>query len=448
MGAKSPNTSLASLLEQAQWTKTQLAQAVNRAGREIQLDLRYDHSAVSHWVKGTQPAAGVQPVICAVLSSRLGRTVTSAEAGFSRPNDDLLHPSSGDVVDKIVNLGRADMDPSRRNVLKAGLYSAALGVPGFADLSDRINATSPLTGRTVRVGGSEVQTVRRMTERIADILDELGAGHARPMAAAFLTNTVGTYLRADATTEVKADMLTAAADLVYLMGWMAMYEIQHGLGQSYYHRALELARAGGDHITYCRTLRGMALQAANLKYGRKALDLADAAAEAAPKAGPRLAAFLSGQQAHGAALVGDRALAFARLRETERSLSLAEGRNDHVGGYDIAAYHFHVSSVLYALGDVPGSIIAMQQSQRLRPPTEKQGRAHANGVLAQRQLEVGHVERAAGTWHAFLDDYETLSSARADDHFRQMLAGTRPHTGNARIRELNERARELVAMKA
>ncbi|MGW6918277.1 hypothetical protein ACWGB8_31365 [Kitasatospora sp. NPDC054939] len=449
MAAKTPNQALAGLLTEAQWTRTQLARAVNRAGHEIGLDLRYDHSAVSHWVRGTRPADAVRPVVCAVLTRRLGRTVTSAQAGFARPDDDVLHPSSGDVVSNVVDLGRADMDPSRRSVLKTGLYSAALGVPAFTDLAERVDAGSPgAAGRTVRVGAGEVETVRTMTARIAVILDELGAGHARPMAAAFLTNTVGTYLKAESTPAVRADMLSAASDLVYLTGWMAMYEIEHGLGQSYYHRALELAAAAGDHVTYCRTLRGMALQAANLKYARKALDLADAAAEAAPSSGPRLRAFLAGQQAHGAALVGDRVMAFARLRETEDALSKANGRNDHVGGYDDSAYHFHVSSVLYALGDVPGSISAMQRSQRLRPPVEKQGRAHANGLLAQRQLEVGHVERAAATWHAFLDDYETLSSARADDHFRQMLSGIRPYTGNTRVRELNERARTLVATKA
>ncbi|MFB8241025.1 hypothetical protein ACFC58_31255 [Kitasatospora purpeofusca] len=446
MSAKSPNHALSALLAEADWTRTQLARAVNRVGAEAGLELRYDHSAVSHWLRGTVPAAAVRPVVCAVLTRRLGRPVTSAEAGFPR-DDDLLHPRSGDVVEKIVDLGRRDMDPSRRGVLKASLYSAALGVPAFADLADRLNGASDVAGRTVRVGAGEVATVERMTVHIADILDELGAGHARPMAAAFLTNTVGTYLRADATPQVRASMLSAASDLVYLIGWMAMYEIEHGLGQSYYHRALDLAAAAGDHVTYCRTLRGMALQAANLKYGQRALNLADAAAEAAPASGPRLRAFLAGQQAHGAALVGDRRLAFARLRETEQALAKADGRNDHVGGYDAAAYHFHVSSVLYALGDVPESITAMQQSQRLRPPTEKQGRAHANGVMAQRQTEVGHIEQAATTWHHFLDDYEKLSSARADDHFRTMLASTSPYDRNPRIRDLRDRAHTLVATK-
>ncbi|MEU0041342.1 hypothetical protein ABZ063_47325, partial [Streptomyces sp. NPDC006333] len=50
-----------------------------------------------------------------------------------------------------------------------------------------------------------------MTKRIADILDEFGAGHARPMAAAFLVNTVGPWLRAQASEPVKQDMLAAAS---------------------------------------------------------------------------------------------------------------------------------------------------------------------------------------------------------------------------------------------
>jgi hypothetical protein len=287
-----------------------------------------------------------------------------------------------------------------------------------------------------------------MTERIADILDELGGGHARPMAAAFLVNTVGPYLRAQASDEVRKDLLSAVSDLVYLTGWMAMYERAHGLGQRYYLHALKLAAAGEDHITYCRTLRGMALQAAHLQHGGKALSLADAAAEAAPKAGPRLHAFLAGQQAHGAALVGDKRLAFTRLAETEAALAKADGRRDAIGGYDQAAYLFHVSSVRYAQGDVLGSITSLSESNRVRPPVEKQGRAHANGLLAQRQLEVGHLEAACATWQAFLDDYEQLSSSRADEHFDILRTSLRPYLTNAGARQVHDRARQVARLKA
>jgi hypothetical protein len=223
-----------------------------------------------------------------------------------------------------------------------------------------------------------------MTERIADILDELGAGHARPMAAAFLVNTVGPWLRAQASERVRLDMLAAASDLTYLTGWMAMYEKAHGLGQTYYVKALKLAREAQDHVTYCRTLRGMSLQASNLGYGQKALQLADSAADAAPAAGPRLVAFLRGQQAHAASMVGDRRMAHTRLREAEYALSNADNRRDAIGGYDRTAWLFHVSHVLYEERDLPGSIKALRQSIKVQPEVERQGRVHSYALLAQR----------------------------------------------------------------
>ncbi|MEU9557272.1 hypothetical protein [Streptomyces fumanus] len=362
---------------------------------------------------------------------------------------DVASEAALNTIEGLVDTGRADMDPSRRAVLSTALYSSALVVPRFGEADETLDRLEhQAAGRTVRIGPGDVAVVRSMTEKIADILDELGGAHARPMAAAFIVNSVASYLRADGSAAVKNDMRAAASDLVYLTGWMAMFEKAHGLGQRYYRQALGLAKAGSDEVTYCRTLRGMALQAANLKHANKALELADSAAEAAPKAGPRLQAFLRGQQAQGAALVGDRRLAFERLRETEAALSKADNRRDAIGGYGRAAFEFHRSSVLYALGDVVGSIEAMRASNRARPAVEKQGNAHANGLLAQRQLEVGHLEAACATWHDFLDDYATLSSARADEHFGIMRRRIRRCLSNPKARELNERAHELARQKA
>lgn len=76
------------------------------------------------------------------------------------------------------------------------------------------------------------------------------------------------------------------------------------------------------------------------------------------------------------------------------------------------------------------------------------GNAHANGLLAQRQTELGHLEAACETWPAFLDDYATLASARADEHFDVLRRRIRPHLGNAKARELNTRAREMAEQKA
>ncbi|MEV7779078.1 hypothetical protein [Kitasatospora sp. NPDC088351] len=440
---RTPNTELASLMHEATWGNDQLARAVNRVGNEAGLHLTYDKSSVSHWLSGARPRAEVQEVIRETLSRRLGRPVTPEETGLG----DAAQPSGRKgVLSELMSIGRADMDPSRRGVLAAGLYSVALTLPGFDGAAEPVDRAA--AGRTVRIGQGEVETVRAVTERIAGILDELGAAHARPMAAAFLVNSVGPWLQASGSDRVKADLLAAAADLTYLTGWMAMYETAHGLGQQYYVQALRLAREAQDHVTYCRTLRGMALQAANLGYGSKALEFADSAAQAAPVAGPRLRAFLTGQQAHGAAMVKDRRQAFARLAETETALSRADGRNDAVGGYDQSSYHFHVAHVLYELGDLPGAIRELQFSNRARPANGKQGRVHANGLLARRQMELGHIEAACATWDTFLDDYVTISSVRGDEHFRALDAALPAHLGNRTVRQLHQRTGEVARQKA
>ncbi|MGC0334900.1 hypothetical protein RKD23_007977 [Streptomyces sp. SAI-170] len=443
---RTPNPALDRLLEQARWTRTQLAQQVNRLGPEVGLQLTYDRTAVAHWIAGTPPKPEVRPLILEALSARLGRPVTHAEAGL-QPAQSGNTPQPVDTVEELLDIGRADMDPSRRKILATTLFSAALTVPAFQKTARAADEPVSPGKATTRIGAAQVASVRSMTERIADILDEFGAGHARPMAAAFIVNTVGPWLRAQASEPVKRDMLAAAADLTYLTGWMAMYEKSHGLGQTYYTKALKLADEAGDHLTYCRTLRGMSLQASNLRHGRMALELADSAAEAAPSAGPRLVAFLRGQQAHAASMVKDRRQAHIRLREAEAALSQADNRRDAIGGYDQTAYLFHVSHVLMEEGDLPGSIAAMKQSIRVQPAQERQGRVHAYAVLAQRQLQHGHVEAACDSWRRFLDEYEHISSVRGDDHFATMRTDLAPYAKTRAVRELAVRVREVEAAK-
>ncbi|NJP66035.1 hypothetical protein [Streptomyces spiramenti] len=437
-----PNARLADLIDQARWTRTQLARAVNRVGREHGQELTYDQSAVSHWIAGTVPRAAVRPLVCEALSRRLRRPVSAVEAGFP--------PSAGStwggLVEELIDIGTADSDPGRRPALAAGVFEAAAMPPEFAELAARSHAVS--SGRTSRIGAAEVETVRLMTERIADILDELGEGHARPMAAAFLANTVGPYLRAGATEDTSRAMRSAAADLVYLTGWMAMYGDAHRLGQRYYVKALELAAAADDHVTYCRTLRGMSLQATSLHHGHLALTLADSAAEAAPVASPRLTAFLRGQQAHAAAMTGDRRHALDRLAAAEAALSRADEQREHIGGYDRTAYLFHVGQVREQLADLPGSIRAIEESIRVQQPQERQGRMHAHAVLAKRQLRLGHLDAACASWTHFLDHYQRVSTGRGDKHLRELRAAVRPHRAARPVRQLLDQATEVAAAKA
>jgi tetratricopeptide (TPR) repeat protein len=441
---RTANTALAALFTQTRWTNGQFASAVNRAGTEAGLQLSYDDSAVCHWLTGTLPRDRVRPLICEALSRRLGRPVTLASAGFGQTT-----PGQGDapdIVTELIELGSADMDPTRRTALGTiGLYSAALLIPGWADVSGRfaLLGTNPHT----RIGYAEVDAVRAMTDHLSTLDDQFGGRTVRPLAAAFLVNTIAPYLQADAHPDVRDQMLSAAADHCYLTGYMAMDERADGLAQHYYLTALKLAGHAQDHLTYCTTLRGMSVLAVDLRHTGDAVRLADAASAAAPQAGPRMLAFLTGQQAHAAAQSGDRTQALTKLREAETAMDRAESRAKALGSYDPSSMNYHIAQVRYELGDRAESITAMEESDRLRHQVYRRGRVRHLGTLAERKLEIGRLEEACGDWARMLDDYPTVQSGRCDDRFNTMMSALRPYQRNHHARELYERGRVIARQR-
>ncbi|MFF8598910.1 tol-pal system YbgF family protein [Streptomyces sp. NPDC015232] len=440
MTARTPNTALAALFEETGWSRGQFIRAIARVGAEVGIPFGYDESAVPHWLAGSVPRKPVRPLILEALARRLGRPVSAYAAGLTKTPDGS--DERPDTVAGLAELGSADMDPSRRGVLGAGLFSAAAVIPGWPDVRDRLERvrSDPHT----RIGRAEVEAIVAMTEHISDLDDTFGGRMARPMAAAFLVNTVVPALRATASDEVKNALRSAAADHCYLTGYMAMDERQDGLAQRYYTKALELAGAAGDHLTYCTTLRGMSVQAVDLGHGPLALRLADAAAAASPQAGPRMLAFLAGQQAHAAAQTGDRAGALLRLKEAEAAMDKAESRAQAFGSYDPSALNYHVGQVRYELGDVTGAVESLELADRLREPAYRRARVRYNAMLAERKLRIGRLEEACADWNRVLDDYPHVQSGRCDDRVRVMLTALRPHLGNAHAREVCERGRPML----
>ncbi len=334
------------------------------------------------------------------------------------------------------------MDPSRRGVLSAALFSVALAVPDWPDVVGRMEAVR--RGARTRLGMSDVHTVSAMTEQLSSMDDQFGGRTARPLAATFLVNTVAPFLRTDGPEDVRKAMMSAASDLCYLTGYMAVDEGLHGLAQRYYLKALELAGASEDHLTYCTTLRGMSVQAVDLHQAPMAMRLADAAASASPQAGPRMRAFLAGQQAHAAAQIGNRRSALRYLQEAEVAMDKAESRGKVFGSYDPAALQYHTSQVRFEMGDTHGAVAAMQESDRLRYSVYRRTRVKERAILAERQLAVGHLEAACQTWALALEDYPLVNSGRIDKRMTAMFHLIRPHARNHDAQALYERARAVV----
>ncbi|MEE1746774.1 tetratricopeptide repeat protein [Streptomyces sp. JV184] len=441
MGTKKPNSGLERLFRETGWTLRQCAQAINRVGTERGTPRQYRAPSVHQWLSGGVPREDARPPILEALARRLRRPVTYAEAGFPVPEAGSEAAPPG-AVDAIIDLGRLDMDPSRRSVLGVALFSVALTVPQWPDVVGRMEAAQ--SGTRSRIGMSDVRTVSAMTEQLSSMDDQFGGRTARPLAAAFLVNTVAPFLRTDGPEDVRRAMMSAASDLCYLTGYMAVDEGLHGLAQRYYVKALELAGASEDHLTYCTTLRGMSVQAVDLGQGPVAMRLADAAAASSPQAGPRMRAFLVGQQAHAAAQIGDRRSALMYLQEAEVAMDKAESRGKAFGSYAPASLSYHTSQVRYEMGDVQGAVAAMQESDRLRQSIYRRTRVKERAILAERQLAVGHLEAACRTWGLALDDYPLVDSGRIDKRMTDMFHLIRPHIRNHDAQALYERARETV----
>ncbi|MFC9803586.1 tetratricopeptide repeat protein [Streptomyces bacillaris] len=442
MTTRQPNAGLERLYRQSGWTLRQFAQAVNRIGTERGTPLTYTQPSIHQWLQGHMPREAVRPLVLEALSRKLHRPVTSSEAGFPPSSDQLKQPTG--ALDGLLDLGREDMDPSRRSVLGVGLFSVALTIPGWPDVVGRMDAMRVDPQR--RIGSSEVQAVTAMTERLSDLDDEFGGRYARPMAAAFLVNTVAPYLRADASSETRKSMMAAAALLCYLTGWMAVDEGAHGRAQQYYVKSLELARAGNDPTTYCHVLRGMSVQAADLGHGTPAVRLANAAADASPESSPRMRAFITGQQAHAYALAGEKTNALNSLREAERAVNQAESRLGTFGGFSSATLAYATAQVRHALGDPKGSIASLNDHFTLRDSTDMQRtKLVFSSLLAERQLEVGHLEAACATWNAVLDEYPGIHSGRMDRQVAKIPSLLSPYRSNSAARQTSEHARELIA---
>ncbi|MFJ6656061.1 tetratricopeptide repeat protein [Streptomyces sp. NPDC091377] len=442
MGTPEPNPGLERLYRQTGWTLRQFAQEVNRIGTERRTPTRYREPSVHQWLRGHLPRHGTRSLILEALARKLRRPVTHSEAGFPLPKGrSTVRPGT---VEELVDLGRDDMDPSRRSVIGAGLFSVALAVPNWRDIVGRMEAIQ--TGQAQRIGMPEVETVIAMTERLSDLDGEFGGRYARPMAAAFLVNVVAPYLKADAPIEVRKAMMSAASFLCYLTGWMAVDEGSHGTAQRYYVKGLELAGACDDHLAYCHILRGMSVQSANLGHGPKAVAWANAASQASPLASHRMIAFMAGQQAHSYAVAGENSNALQSLQETEIALSKADSRQGTFGGYNTATLAYTAAQVRYHLGDVAGSVESLQLHFRLRDPKNDSHRSDLlfSTILAERQLEIGHLDAACATWGRMMDEYPTIQSGRVDDHVKEMFRLIRPHLKNPAARDLYERAR-LVA---
>jgi hypothetical protein len=441
-----PNVQLRSLLDEVGWTGQTLATTINHVGTEAGLVLTYQRASVTQWLSGIRPRPPVPDLMAEAFSRALGRQVTVSDLGLSP-----VIPAPRTAQQRIWREHTAAAallgacTPPRN---PPPYRKAALTVPTWPGIPLPVADVAKPDAILARPSRLDVQSAAAMLRVFSDADMTFGGGHARSALTGYLRSTVAPWLAGDMRPNERRELLTTAARLSYLCGFMCFDDELHGVAQRHYLTSLRLAAEGGDPIGYALTLRALSVQARILGYYRPAVDLAEAAVHTATRtagnrATPRVRAFLFGQLAVAHAADGNGHDALTALAATEKHLSHADQQFSGVAAYHAGSLAHQQAATTALLGDRRNAIRALELSIRNRPAGERRSRAITLARLAELQLDDGRLEQACHTWHRFLDDYPYLSSRRADTAMRTLRGRARPHRNQPVARALLRRATAL-----
>jgi hypothetical protein len=347
---RTPNRRLAALIAEAGFSNAGLARRVDQLGLEHGLDLRYDKTSVTRWLRGQQPRGTTPALIAEVFTRRLGRRLSAQDLGL-----DACAPvyaglefaaTPAEAVDIVSGLwrkdtgssaelrkiaftpaglvvpsrdwliGRADErvarlpDPSaQRPAAGAGARAAepvrvpaqlrgGAAAPGLRTRAPRGPAAAgPSVLRTAGPDGLErapgqqvteadVEALRAVCELFRSLDHAYGGGHARQALVRYLEHETEPMLRGRYGEQTGRRLFGAAADLTRLAGWTSYDVAAHGLAQRYFVQALRLSQAAGDRAYGSYVLVTMSRQAVHLGHGREAVQLARVAQQGVGGAAP------------------------------------------------------------------------------------------------------------------------------------------------------------------
>ncbi|MCZ7416627.1 MULTISPECIES: hypothetical protein [unclassified Streptomyces] len=442
---RTPNARLQSLLEAADWNRTQLARAVRRVAAENGRRLSCDHSTVSRWLAGTRPRPPADELLLEALTRRLGYPVSGRDAGLTP-----CSPATGidvfrepDPLRALVRLAATELVSPRRSELGEGVFSiSALSQPPAPPLPRRAAVSPPESGGW-RAGGAEAAQMRAMTAAFAQAIESGGGRSVRTALTAYLARDVTGWLHHPASQAAHRELLTAAAQLTLLLGNACADCGDDAVAQRYHHTAARLALEARHAATSAIALRTMATHAHDLGHRHPpVVNLARQATDHARSSPPAVQAYSQAQLAVLEAQ-DDRHAALKALSHAERLYEKSDAASGVFTTYPPGALHYQRAQTLATLGDHSGAADALTLSLRLRAAGERRAKILSHARLAETLLRLGFLEEAISQWHAFLEGYPRLRSATAQRRIVGMRQLLTPHQRHGQASALMKRAASL-----
>ncbi|NBE53389.1 regulator [Streptomyces boluensis] len=472
---RTPNRQLAALIAEAGFSNAGLARRVDQLGLEHGLDLRYDKTSVTRWLRGQQPRGTTPALIAEVFTRRLGRRLSAQDLGL-----DACAPvyaglefaaSPEEAVDIVSGLWRKDSG-SHAELQKIAFTPAGLVVPsrdwliGRAD--ERVGRTDPAAPARVpvqgrpgmprqrsqtergpgqKVSGGDIAALRSVGELFRALDHAYGGGHARQALVRYLEHEAEPMLRGVYGEQTGRRLFAAAADLTRLAGWTSYDIAAHGLAQRYFVQALRLSQAAGDRAYGSYVLVTMSRQAVYLGHGREAVQLARVAQQGVgTSAPPVVQAMLHSVEARGHAVLGEVRACNAALVRAGHALEAARPGDEvpHWGRF------FDEAQLADELGhchrDLQQYRTAAQHAERslqLRAPAFARSRLFCRVVLATARLGLGELDQACALGAEAAQQASEMRSARALEYVRDFERRLEPYRDAGPVRGYRDRVAAL-----
>jgi tetratricopeptide (TPR) repeat protein len=495
------NQRLSALIEEAGFSHAGLARRVDQLGSEHGLDLRYDKTSVTRWLRGQQPRGATPALIAEVFTRRLGRRLTAQDLGL-----DACAPvyaglefaeSPAEAVDIVASMWRKDTG-AHSELRRIAFTPAGLVVPSrdwlIGRTDDRVARETPqdlgrpdggrsgiptqhrrdggtpvgsASGATSggpnggtngtageqaaalrgvpRVSRGDVAAMRAVGDLFRALDNAYGGGHARQALIRYLESEAEPMLRGRYNEAIGRALFGAVADLTRLAGWTS-YDIgAHGLAQRYFVQSLRLAQAANDRLYGGYVLVTMSRQAVYLGHGREAVQLARVAQQGVGSTAPVAAqALMHAAEARGHGLLGDARSCTAALVRAERALQASHSGDElppWARFFDEAQLADEFAHCYRDLQQWRPAAQHAERSLRLRPQTFARSRVFCRVVLATSRLGLGELDEACAAATEALRGVTEMRSLRAVEYLRDFARRLAPYRGNPSVRAFEEAAR-------
>lgn len=416
-----PNTLLDALLDEAGMSRVGLAAKVNEAGSGRGQAMRYDHSSVIRWLRGSRPRGIVPDLICDILRARLGRPLTHDDIGMGKAHSQQAASTPLDgFVERATALWRGD-EQQRDDLQQAPVITGLPAVGPVWEWENPPDDTDVSRAGTVRVGPQDVAVLRTARSHYEQMYRKAGGLATRARVVGFLNSETAPLLRGSYSDATGRELHRATGGLVAVAGICSYDSDAQGLAQRYFHQALRLAKASGDRSFGGYVIALLVNQSLYMREYRQAVAFAEAGLRTAGGAiSHALACDLHAMQAK----------AFARMCDqtgAHRAMTLAEQAAERIrrdeepaetGYVQPGLLETNLADALLRLGDMtPATTYA---AEAVAVETHERGRVHRLATLSDCQLRAGHVEEAAATALTVLDTMQGTESRRLNDRLSKL----------------------------